>query len=172
MGVFRRKSWSPYAAGALTGLLLCLSVLFVGKYLGASTTFVRAAGLIEKSVAAEHVAGNKYFASKKVRIDWQMMLVVGIVLGALWSSKLSGDFKSTAVPPMWEKRFGAKRSKRFTAAFAGGVIAILGARLAGGCPSGHGLSGLAQMSISGYLSLIFFFGAGIIVARLIYGKGE
>jgi hypothetical protein len=42
------KGWSPYLAGALTGLLLVFSVWFAGKYVGASTTFVRSAGFIER----------------------------------------------------------------------------------------------------------------------------
>jgi hypothetical protein len=37
------ESWSPYLAGSLTGLLLIFSVWFTGKYVGASTTFVRTA---------------------------------------------------------------------------------------------------------------------------------
>ena len=48
MNVFSEKTWSPYVAGALAGLLLVLSVFLTGKYFGASTTFVRAAGLVEK----------------------------------------------------------------------------------------------------------------------------
>ena len=57
MNVFRRKKWSPYAAGALAGILLVLSVLAAGKYFGASTTFVRAAGFAEQAVAPDKVAG-------------------------------------------------------------------------------------------------------------------
>ena len=45
MNVLRQKTWSPYVAGALAGLLLVLSVFLTGKYMGASTTFVRAAVL-------------------------------------------------------------------------------------------------------------------------------
>ena len=172
MGVFRKTRWSPYAAGALTGLLICLSVLVADKYLGASTTFVRAAGIIERAVAPESVSAMPYFVKTKIKVDWQMMLVVGIVFGALFSSRMSGDFKSTQVPPMWRSRFGPSRARRFFCAFFGGIIALFGARLAGGCPSGHGLSGLAQMSVSGYVSLIFFFAAGMLTARILYGKGE
>ena len=40
--------WSPYLAGALSGLVLVLSVLIAGKYFGASTSFVRSAGMIEE----------------------------------------------------------------------------------------------------------------------------
>lgn len=132
MGVFGRKSWSPYAAGALTGLILCLSVLIAGKYLGASTTFVRATGLIERAVAPETVAEMPYFIKTKIKVDWQMMLVIGIVIGAFFSSRWSGDFKSTPIPPMWQKSFGSGKGRRYFAAFFGGVIAMFGARLAGG----------------------------------------
>jgi len=132
MRVFRKKSWSPYAAGALTGLILCLSVLIAGKYLGASTTFVRAAGILERAVAPEAVAEMPYFIRTKIKVDWQMMLVAGIVIGAFFSALWSGDFKTTPVPPMWEKAFGAGKARRYFAAFFGGVIAMFGARLAGG----------------------------------------
>jgi hypothetical protein len=132
MGVFGRKSWSPYAAGALTGLILCLSVLVAGKYLGASTTFVRAAGILERAVAPETISEMPYFIKTEIKVDWQMMLVIGIVIGAFFSSRWSGDFKGTAVPPMWEKSFGAGKVRRYFTAFFGGIIGMFGARLAGG----------------------------------------
>ena len=44
-------------------------------------------------------------------------------------------------------------------------------RLADGCPSGHGLSGMMQMSVSGLVALALFFGVGVVVARLVYGGG-
>jgi hypothetical protein len=47
------RGWSPYLAGALSGVVSILSVLMAGKYFGASTTFVRSAGLIEKLFGAE-----------------------------------------------------------------------------------------------------------------------
>jgi hypothetical protein len=48
------------------------------NYLGASTTFVRATGLLERTVFPDRVAANEYFAKEKVRVDWQFMLVLGI----------------------------------------------------------------------------------------------
>lgn len=168
--------WSPYLAGALLGLLAIFSVLLtthlLGKtsYLGASTTFVRAAGILEQAVAEEHVASNEYYVKTKVRIDWQFMLVAGIVLGALISSVTDKSFRLEAVPPTWEKRFGPSIGKRALGAIVGGIIAMFGARLADGCPSGHGLSGMMQLSASSFVALIMFFGAGVLVARIVYGK--
>lgn len=168
--------WNPYLAGALLGLLAMFSVYattqWLGKsnYLGASTTFVRAAGLIEQQVAAEHVASNLYFSKEKVRVDWQAMLVGGIFLGALIGSLTDKSFKFEAVPPIWKERFGPSITLRAGAAVLGGVVAMFGARLADGCPSGHGLSGMMQLSVSSFVALALFFGIGVLVAGLVYHR--
>lgn len=170
--------WSPYLAGALVGLLAVASAwattTWLGKtnYLGASTTFVRAAGLLERTVAAERVADNEYFKKEKVRVDWQFMLVVGIFFGALASSLTDKSFKLESVPPTWAERFGPSVWKRALGAFVGGIVAMVGARLADGCPSGNGLSGMMQLSVSGLVALVFFFGTGVLVAHLIYGRAR
>jgi len=132
MDVFRQKTWSPYVAGALAGLLLVLSVFLTGKYFGASTTFVRAAGFIEQTVAPEKVASMEYFIKEKAKIDWQFLFVVGVLFGALASARLSKEIRPVPVPPMWEGRFGPSRARRWTAAFLGGIVLMFGARLADG----------------------------------------
>ena len=168
--------WSPYLAGALLGLLAIASVYatteWMGKsnYLGASTTFVRAAGLLERTFAPDRVAANEYFIKEKVRVDWQFMLVLGIFLGALISSATDRSFKLESVPPTWEKRFGPSIGKRAVGAFLGGIVAMVGARMADGCPSGHGLSGMMQLSVSSFVALAMFFSIGVLVATLVYGR--
>jgi uncharacterized membrane protein YedE/YeeE len=168
------NGWSPYLAGALVGLLAVVSVwattVMMGKtnYLGASTTFVRAAGLLERAVAPERVAANEYFTTSKVKVDWQFMLVSGIFLGALISSVTDRSFKWESVPPVWAKRFGNSPIKRAVGAVLGGIVAMVGARMADGCPSGHGLSGMMQFSVSSLAALCLFFGVGIAVAAMVY----
>jgi len=168
--------WNPYLAGALLGLLAIVSVFattqLLGKtsYLGASTTFVRAAGILERTIAPDRVATNEYYTETKVRVDWQFMLVIGIVLGAFISSTADKSFKLEGVPPTWEERFGPSVGKRAVGAFVGGIIAMVGARLADGCPSGHGLSGMMQLSVSSFVALVMFFGVGALVARIVYGR--
>jgi len=126
------KGWSPYLAGALTGLLMVFSVWLSGKFFGASTSFVRTAGMLENLVAPERVAGMSYFVKTMPKIDWQWLFVLGIFVGAYVSAKLFDDFRWEAVPPMWEARFGRDQVKRGAVAFAGGAVAMFGARLAGG----------------------------------------
>ena len=172
------KRWNPYLAGALTGILMVLSVWIAGKYFGASTSYARTAGMIEQTVTPEHVQATDYFQKYAVKdtgllaIDWQMLFVLGILLGALVAAVASGTFRWQGVPDMWREKFGPSGPKRHVVAFFGGFIALFGARMAGGCPSGHGLSGLMQLSLSGYVALIAFFVGGVITARLLYGSGK
>jgi len=171
------KGWNPYLSGALVGVLAIISVylttIYMGKstYLGASTSFVRAAGLAVQVVDPSYVAENVYYAKEKVVIDWQFLMVIGIFFGALLSSKIDGSFKLESLPPLWEKHFGSSVPKRSVFAFVGGIVAMIGARLADGCPSGHGLSGMMQLSVSSFIALAMFFGFGVIVANLLYRQG-
>lgn len=173
----REKGWSPYVAGALVGLLAIASVYatthVMGKsaYLGASTTFVRAAGFIEQALLPDSGSAKQYFNKTNITIDWQFMLVIGIGIGALIASLTDRSFKLEMVPPIWNRRFGNSIIVRAVGAFAGGVLLMFGARLAGGCPSGHGLSGIMQLSVSGFAALGMFFIGGCCIAHYIY-KGR
>lgn len=160
--------WSPYVCGFLTGLLVIASVWLTGKFFGASTTMVKSAGMAERFFRPETVERLEYYIKINPGIDWQWMFVFGIIIGSFFSSLISRSFKFTAFPEMWQERFGKNLKKRCLYAFGGGFISILGARLAGGCPSGHGLSGLMQMAVSGYLSLFSFFFGGILTAHFIF----
>jgi len=131
MNWFKKQEWSPYMGGVIVGLLSWFAFLTV-KPLGASTTFVRTAGLIEKLFAPEHVANLPYYVAKAPKIDWQWMLVLGILIGSYVSAKLSGRFQLNFIPPMWKQGFGTNTAKRWVVAFLGGIIAMFGARMAGG----------------------------------------
>jgi uncharacterized membrane protein YedE/YeeE len=170
-----KDRWNPYMAGALTGVLLVLSVAVAGKYFGASTTFARGAAVIEEAVGVD-TRQFDYFTTKDGKYgpfslpDWQLLFVVGIALGGLAASLASGTFEIKRVPDMWAARFGERPLWRNLTAFAGGIVLIVGARLAGGCPSGHGLSGLSQLALSGFVALAFFFAGGWLTANLLYSK--
>ena len=169
----KSKRWDPYIAGALTGLLLILSVLIAGKFFGASTTFSRSMAVIEKRIGVD-VNQFEYFTTKKGKYgpnslpNWQLMFVLGIIIGGFIASTWSGTFKFMTVPDMWRQRFGGNPAKRAIIAFIGGAIALFGVRLAGGCPSGHGISGISQLAVSGFIALGCFFIGGLITAKMLY----
>jgi len=126
------KGWNPYLAGTLAGLLLIFSVWFTGKYVGASTTFVRSIGLIERVFDSQKVSNMEYFKKELPKVDWQFLFVIGIFFGSLIASTTSKTFRLQAVPDLWEDRFGTSKTKRAGVAFIGGAIAMFGARLADG----------------------------------------
>ena len=171
-----RDGWNPYLAGALTGLLAIASVwvtterLGKSSFLGASTTFVRAAGYLERLVAPQRVEEGQYYQRTKPVLDWQFMVVTGIFIGALIASLTDGSFRLERVPPTWEQHFGPSVVKRAVFAILGGIVAMVGARMADGCPSGHGLSGVMQLSVSGLAAMAMFFGPAILAAHLIYKR--
>lgn len=169
--------WRPYVMGALAGLLAIGSayattrIMKKTSFLGCSTTYVRAAGLIEKQVCPARAANNAYFQKERIKVDWQFMLVCGIFVGALVGAVTGGAFQWEGVPPVWHERFGPGVLRRAAGGFLGGAVAMFGARLADGCPSGHGLSGVMQLSVSGLAAFACFFAGGVFVARRLYGKG-
>jgi len=164
--------WSPYLAGGLSGLVIIVSVLWTGQFFGASTSFVRSAGMLGKIFGPERVARLEYFIRYLPQFDWQLMFVIGIFLGSLVAALWSGSFKWQGVPDMWAEHFGTSPLKRGIVAFFGGIIAMFGARLADGCPSGHGLSGMIQLAGSGLIAMVFFFVGGIIMTRIVYFGGK
>lgn len=165
------NAWNPYLAGALSGIVLIFSVLITNNYFGTSTSFVISLAMLEKVLTPEHFAGLEYFKTIPTSIHWQILFVLGILIGGFVASKLYGDFSIKSIPDRWKERFGTKKGKRYLVAFAGGIISMFGARLAGGCPSGQ-LSASALLSISGFTAMVLFFAFGIVTANLIYRGGR
>jgi len=163
-------SWSPYLVGAGIGVLSWFAFLTADHPMGVSTAFEYIAALTEKAIAPGAAESNSYFKNESPKIDWQVMLVVGVFIGAFISSKMSGDRNAPTVPPLWHHRFGPSKAKRYAAAFIGGMSMIFGARLAQGCTSGHGISGILQLAASSWLFTVIFFVTGIAAAFLIFGR--
>jgi hypothetical protein len=170
MSWLKKRAWSPYVVGALIGVLSWFTFVAADKPLGASTTFVRGVGFAEQAVVPLHAAANAYFEKTKIKVDWQMLLVAGVFLGAWLSSRLSGDRQAERVPALWRARFGPSVGLRYGAAFLGGALLLFGARLAGGCTSGHGLSGSLQLAASGWTFFIAVFVAGVATTMALLGK--
>lgn len=156
MSVLRRESWSPYAVGAGIGVLSWFAFWSADHPLGVSSVMVRAAALAGKLLAPEHMEAIPYLKKLEPLLDWEFALVVGLLLGAMLSRRLSAR-------PAVSEGNGLR-------AACGGFVMILGARLAGGCTSGHGISGSLQLALSGWLFFICIFASGLVAAFLLYGK--
>lgn len=173
--LLRKPRWSPYLVGGALGVLSWATFLFMGKALGTSTTIVRAAGALEATVAPEHVRDTAYFMKYldgKPAFEWQFALVVMLVAGAWLAARLGGSRQSGAVPAVWAARFGPSRTKRYAGAFLGGAVLLFGARLAGGCTSGHGISGGLQLAVSSWTFIAAMLASGILTARVLFARQE
>lgn len=170
-------SWK--IAGIALGLLLTLATFLV-KPLGVSTQFVVTDAVVAHQVAPEFAENNAYMSKYGERTDWGIgygwMLVFGMLVGGgitamLFHSRQPEQDKGS-MPPMWEKQFGPSSLKRYTAAFIGGTMLLFGARLAGGCTSGHMISGISQLAVGSFIFGIVTFGVAIASAKFLYRQRE
>ncbi|HQX48315.1 MAG TPA: YeeE/YedE thiosulfate transporter family protein [Planctomycetaceae bacterium] len=163
-------AWSPYLVGGLIGVLSMFTFYFSNKPLGASTAYARIAGMLGNMVAPRHTQSLKYFKDNPPKPGWELMLVIGVVIGALVSAWSGSELTGQLLPDLWQERFGSDSEMlRIGVAFAGGGLMAFGARMAGGCTSGHGISGTLQLAIGSWISAICFFIGGIITAMAMFG---
>ncbi len=163
------KRWNGYAVGAGIGILSWLVFAIVDKPLGMSTEVSKWAGWLVGAVRGEEaMLANSYWASKTPAFGYSTIFLIFTLIGATVSALLGGDFKWEKVPREWENQFGNGVGKRYVAAFLGGVLLLFGARLAGGCTSGHGISGSMQLAASGWLFFAALFITGMGTAKFLF----
>lgn len=161
--------WTPYIAGAGIGVLSWLAFLLSDRPIGCSTAYARTSGMIEHAVRGKAVLDRAYYKQFAPKVDWEWMLVLGVVIGAGATALLTGAFALVWVPPSFEAAFGPSVPLRLAVALAGGVLMGIGSRWAGGCTSGHGISGTLQLALSSWVAVFVFFASGILFAFLLYG---
>lgn len=181
--------WNWKTGGIVLGLVFFLAPLII-KPIGVSTQFAVADGIVMKILKPGYVKAdseaesgytstNPYLASSGGELAkdvahplnygylFVLFMFVGGFIGRLFTLK---KFKLDQVPPFHSERFGPSPGRRYFYAFLGGVIVLFGARLAGGCTSGHMMSGIMQTAISGFAFLISAFIIAVPLAILLYRK--
>ena len=160
--------WSPYAVGVGIGILTWFSFILANRPIGCSTAYARISGMIEKLFRGRVVEQKKYYQKFVPKLGWEMMLILGITLGAFLSSALSGTFTIEIIPSLWKTYFGSNVLLRFVGALVGGLLIGFGARMADGCTSGHGISGTLQLAVGSWLAFFCFFMGGFVTAIFLY----
>ncbi len=160
--------WPPFVAGIVLGLVLLLTFVLSGHGLGASGAANDLVAGVGLQVAPEAIKANGYLgpqvADGSPLGSWMTWEIVGVAIGALIGAFMAGRFR---VQLDGERSVGAR--SRLIKALAGGFFAGFGARVAGGCTSGLGLSGAAALGIAAFVFLALFFATGMIVIRLVKG---
>ena len=164
-----RTDWTPYLIGAGIGVLSWVVFVVVAAPLGITTAISQLAGGAAIPVlGAETVAANSYWAKHALKLDYGTLFLAGTLLGGFVSALMAGNWRLESVPSVWERRFGPSPARRYVGAFLGGVIVMVGARLANGCTSGNGISGGLQLALSGWTFLAAMFLSGIVTAQLMF----
>lgn len=145
--------WSQYLVGGLViGLGVALLYLATGRLAGMSSVFTSTWSYVSMRSAFQQ---PRWLASRR----WRLQLALGLVLGAaLWWLTLGPSGPLSTGVPTWRLLLG-------------GVVAGFGARLAGGCTSGHGICGIGSLKLPSVLAVLTFMATGFVTARLLAAFG-
>ncbi|WP_245619290.1 YeeE/YedE thiosulfate transporter family protein [Methanogenium cariaci] len=124
--------WTPYIAGVGIGVLSWVAFLLSNKPLGCSTAYTRTSGMIERIFRGKKTDEKPYYQTFAPLVDWEWMLVAGVVLGAFVASVMLGGFSFEWVPTLFGDTFGYDTGLRLAVALVGGILMGLGSRWAGG----------------------------------------
>ncbi len=173
--------------GLLLGFVFFLAVLLV-KPIGVSTQFVILDGIVADTLNPDFItktdegytstnaymakSNGKYAKNASNPLNYSFVFVLAMMAGAFLSTMARGgiDRAERTMPAIWRANFGDGAGRRYAMAFVGGFVVLYGARLAGGCTSGHMMSGMMQTSISGYIFTLGAFAAAIPVSLMMFKK--
>lgn len=162
----QRPIWNAHLAGAVLGLVLVLTFVMTGHGLGASGSPTAIAAAASNVVAPASTQANGYLGwmvqnGRNPLDSWINWEVLGLALGALLAAWWSGRMRVRVEGPPRARNLG-----RLSLALVGGILSGFGARVSAGCTSGLGLSGSATLAVAGFVFLIGFFGAGLVVGLM------
>ena len=160
----KKPYMNPYLAGTLLGGVLLLAMFLSGRGLGASGGIKYCVVSIVNAVNADHAAASSYYSNyfsggKNPLTNWLSFEVLGMLIGGFISGAISGRLKLKV-----EKSPKISNSRRLMMAFLGGVFFVYGAQLARGCTSGAALSGMAVLSVAGFVTMLAIFGSAYLFA--------
>lgn len=180
-------TWNWKFGGFVLGLVFFAAVLLV-KPIGVSTQFVIFDGILWNAVDASAItqtetgytssnaylakSGGKYAKAVANPINYSFIFVLAMLIGGAASAWIRGGVGNAErrIPELWRVNFGDSPIKRYAAAFIGGFVVLYGARLAGGCTSGHMMSGMMQTALSGYIFAAGAFAAAVPTAMMLFRK--
>ena len=143
-------------------LLFTFSIFGADRPIGASTYVPYFSGIIFGLDPEQYT----YLKEIKNPGSWEGVMLLGALFGGFITSVfITKSFRISLIPTAWKKYKNNSITSRLLWSFFAGFIMIIGARLAGGCTSGHFLSGMAQTAVSAMV-----FGGVVILSLLITGR--
>lgn len=140
---------SPVVGGLAIGFAQATTLLLTASPLGVSTVYEQLGRYILRALGNEKVG-------KPASPPKSISFALGMIAGSIALAKqfpIVNVAETDFQVPFWQ-------------ALVGGFVMAFGARLAGGCTAGHGLSGLGALSFSSLVTAMGMFGAGILTRQL------
>jgi hypothetical protein len=153
------------------GLLIAILVLFTFSVFGANKPFGCSTSIPFFSSIVFDLEDYEYAKKVISSGSWQTVMLTGAFIGGLLTSIfITKSFSFKFMPSLWKQKRGNSIIGRTFWSFIAGFMMVFGARFAGGCTSGHMLSGIPQTALSGFIFAIFVITSLLITARIFYKK--
>lgn len=170
---YNNQQNSPYWKWIPTAFALAGIIVFIFATYGppaSSSGFVSLLKGFFQTAMPRYAAAKAHYNAIPGPGSWLFAFVLGMAIGGFIAGRTGGDIPVRDVPPIWQKRFGDSRAKRYAATFCGGFLILFGSRLAGGCTLGLFISGSTQLAVSGLYFGAIIFATAMLTARVIFGK--
>jgi len=178
---FISQPWPWYVSGVLIAITMFL-LLYFGKSFGFSANL--------RTICAAAGGGRrvKFFDFNWKSQIWNLLFLVGAIIGGFIAGHYLSDGNPVLISEATIKDLGnlgfaapvsvqpnelfspesAFSLKGFLILAIGGLLVGFGARYAGGCTSGHAISGISDLQIPSILAVVGFFAGGLIMTFLIF----
>lgn len=145
--------WPFWVGGLAIGAFVLVFLLVAGQALGVSTGFADACAAL---------------VDPQARRSWRLPFMLGIIGGGALSAALSGGVQLSTAMGLFDATFGSSLPLKAVVFTMGGVLVGFGARLAGGCTSGHSIVGIAQLAPSSIIATLGFMASGVVVTNFLF----
>lgn len=160
----KTKYFNPYLGGVLLGLVLLAAFYISGRGLGASGAIKSTIVSAVDAVSPAHVKSSKFYEeyvteNANPMKSWLVFEMLGVLVGGFISGAIAGrlKFKVEHSPLITSKR-------RLVFALMGGILFGFGSQMGRGCTSGSALTGMAVLSMGGFITMAAIFGTAYALA--------
>ena len=173
------QAWPWYIGGPIVAILMLILIL-LGKSFGVSSNF--------RTICAALGGGKNcdFFNFDWKSQRWNLLVLLGALIGGFIAANFLSDnqipaisaqtitelealgFQSAGTAYEPTELFDVWNLKNIILLLVGGILAGFGTRYAGGCTSGHAISGLSNLQLPSLIAVIGFFIGGLIMSFLIY----
>lgn len=173
------EPWPWYIGGPIIAMVM-IALLYLGKSFGFSSNF--------RTLCAAMGAGKScsFFDFNWKSQKWNLLFLVGAIFGGYIGANLLSDnqipeisahtteylkslgFQSVGKAYSPTEIFETLNLKNILILIIGGLLIGFGTRYAGGCTSGHAISGLSDLQLPSLIAVIGFFIGGLVMVHLLF----